>query len=86
MPKRCAAIMIALLMSLLGSASALAAECYPHCDYVHDYGPYDFTYIRDGLYAYPVCNWRGNCSPHYAYLYSPWWRGQIIIRPRVRAH
>ena len=84
MPKRCAAAAIVLVSSLLGVGSASATECYPNCDYIHDYGPYDYTYIRPGLYAYPRCDWRGNCLPHYAYIYSPWrGRGQIIIRPHV---
>ena len=46
-----------------------AAECYPHCDYNHYYGPLDFSYIRPGLYGYPVCGPRGECSPHH--VYSP---------------
>jgi hypothetical protein len=72
---------------LLQSAAWAAIDCAPHCDYYHDYGPYDFTYVRPGLFGYPVCDWHGNCLPHLAYRYSGayWgvpWHGVIIrIRP-----
>ena len=47
--------------------AVLAAECYPHCDYNHYYGPLDFTYVRPGLYGYSVCGPRGECAPHLVY-------------------
>ena len=73
------------------ATAASAASCYPHCDYNHFYGPYDFTYIRPGLYAYPVCGPRGECSPYLVYnrspypgfpypTYSPYPRPRIEIR------
>jgi hypothetical protein len=68
-------------------ATASAAECSPHCDYNHYYGPYDFSYIRPGLYAYPVCGLRGNCAPYLVYRNSGLPSGNIIVsfprRPRT---
>lgn len=68
---------------LIHSGVAEATDCAPHCDYVHDYGPYDFSYIRPGLFGYPVCDWRGDCSPYLIYRYSgrPWPGVTITIRP-----
>jgi hypothetical protein len=68
---------------LLQSATASAFDCSPHCDYVHDYGPIDFTYVRPGLFGYPVCDQYGNCSPHLVYRYGriPWRGVTITIRP-----
>jgi hypothetical protein len=63
-----------------GASAASAAECYPHCDYNHYYGPYDFSYIRPGLYAYPVCGPRGRCAPHLVYGYSGLRYGTIEVR------
>lgn len=77
---------IAMLGVLWGSGAALAVDCAPHCDFVHDYGPYDFSYIRPGLAGIPVCDRRGNCSPHLVYVYSgrpP--QVRIIVRPTPRA-
>lgn len=59
-----------------GPGKARAAECYPHCDYNHYYGPYDFSYVRPGLYAYPVCDPRGRCAPYLAYYGS----GELGVR------
>ena len=75
---------VAVLSSvLLGSGIAWAADCTPHCDYVHDYGPYDFSYVRPGLAGYPVCDWRGDCAPRIVYYYAGHRRPgvRIIIRP-----
>jgi hypothetical protein len=61
-----------------------AAECYPHCDYNHYYGPADFTYVRPGLYGYPVCGPRGECSPHLVYSPTGVRRWSVTIRfPRL---
>ena len=46
----------------LGAGTALAGDCSPHCDYYHDYGPYNFSYVEPGLTGYPVCYRQGNCS------------------------
>src|ERR1043166_1328029 len=43
------------LFALLIAAPAAAIECAPYCDYTHDYGPYDLSWKRPGLYAFPVC-------------------------------
>ncbi len=71
----------------LSATAAAAADCYPHCDYNHYYGPYDLTHVRPGLYAYPVCGPRGNCAPYSVYRYSGVPGGTIEIRfprrPRV---
>jgi hypothetical protein len=76
----------AILGLLWGVGAALAVDCAPHCDFVHDYGPYDFSYIRPGLAGIPVCDRQGNCSPHLVYVYSgllPQIR--IIVRPTRRS-
>jgi hypothetical protein len=63
---------------------ASAAECYPHCDYNHYYGPLDFTYIRPGLYGYQVCEARGECLPNPVYSTTRVSRGRVTIRfPRL---
>jgi hypothetical protein len=74
-------------VALCSAGTALAAECFPRCDYTHDYGPYDFTYIRPGLYGYPICGPRGNCLPNLVYSTSGYARrGNIEVRfiPRPR--
>jgi hypothetical protein len=68
----------AVSFAWLGVASA--QDCNPYCDYTHDYGPYDFTYVRPGLYGYPICGPDGSCSPRLAYSYSGFPRGRITIR------
>jgi hypothetical protein len=71
---------------LLAGASPAGAQvaCAPYCDFTHDYGPYDLTYIRPGLYAYPRCAPSGECSPYPVYSY-PRYRGvHITVRPRKR--
>jgi hypothetical protein len=76
----------AILSLLWGAGAALAVDCAPHCDFVHDYGPYDLSYIRPGLAGIPVCDRQGNCSPHLVYVYSghlPHIR--IIVHPTRRA-
>ena len=71
-----------LSLFLLGSGTVFAADCSPHCDYWHYYGPYDFSYIRPGLIGYPICDQRGNCSPHLIYIYSGHQRGRVTITVR----
>ena len=71
-------------LSLFGLGNALAEDCSPHCDYWHYYGPYDFSYIQPGLFAYPRCDRQGNCSPYLIYIYSGHRYGRIIIRPVLR--
>lgn len=88
MPRILAGVLLSLLLS--GSGAAWAFDCSPHCDHVHDYGPYDFSYVRPGLFAYPVCGPRGNCGPNLVYTYSgPPAPGTaatvtIVVHPRRR--
>ena len=60
--------------------TAAAFECYPHCDYNHRYGPYDLTYVRPGLFAYPVCGPRGDCAPRSVYVQAGPPTGNIEVR------
>lgn len=62
---------------------AFASDCAPHCDYVHDYGPYDLSWVSPGLVGIPVCDRQGNCSPHLVYrrFGRPWPRITITVRP-----
>jgi hypothetical protein len=69
-----------------GTGPVSAAECFPHCDYTHYYGPFDFTYVEPGLFGYPLCGQRGNCAPQLAYSTSGFRRGRITVRfPRLTA-
>lgn len=69
-----------------GTGAVSAAECFPYCDYNHYYGPHDFTYVRPGLFGYPRCDLRGNCSPQLVYSTSGFRRGRITVRfPRSTA-
>ena len=77
---------------LLVASPALAVECAPYCDYTHDYGPYDLSWKRPGLYAFPVCAPNGDCAPRAVHTRSPvsgwpywdYWRPgvRITVRPR----
>ena len=74
-------------LTLCSAGTVLAAECFPYCDYNHDYGPYDFTYVKPGLYGYATCGPRGYCLPRLTYSVAgraP--RGNIEVRtlPRPR--
>jgi hypothetical protein len=81
------------LFAFLIASPAFAIDCAPFCDYTHDYGPYDLSWKRPGLYAYPRCAPNGDCAPRAAHAYSPvsgwpWWpyRGvRITVRPRNRS-
>jgi hypothetical protein len=44
----------------LGTHAVLAVDCFPHCDFYSDYGPY---VIGPSLYCNPRCGLEGNCSP-----------------------
>jgi hypothetical protein len=68
-------------------AVAFAYDCAPHCDYVHDYGPYDLSWVAPGLVGFPLCDRGGNCSPHLVYrrFGHPWPRITITVRPMHRA-
>jgi len=64
------------LLVALAAGPAGAADCTPRCDFVHDYGPYDFTYARPGLYGWPHCGPTGECAPYLTYV---WQRPRIVI-------
>jgi len=70
------------------SGAAFADDCAPHCDYVHDYGPYDLSWVSPGLVGYPICDRRGDCSPHLVYrrFGRSWPDITITVRPTYRAH
>lgn len=57
------------VLCILSCAPAIASaqDCAPHCDYVHDYGPYDYSWVSPGLVGYPICDRAGNCLPHLVY-------------------
>lgn len=69
---------------LCAPAPAAAETCSLHCDYWHNYGPYDFSYISPGLLGYPLCDRYGNCSPHLVYVYPGHHRGRVIVRTVTR--
>jgi hypothetical protein len=77
MPKLIAAAVAAILAFAAGPAAA-EVGCTPNCDFTHDYGPYDYTWVRPGLYLYPRCGPSGNCSPHL--IRSSRYRGSVTIR------
>jgi len=86
MPNYFAVAFLALAFFCVGAPAVSAAECFPHCDYTHYYGPFDFTYIQPGLFGYPRCNAQGNCSPQLAYSATGFRPGRITVRfPRVKA-
>ncbi len=64
---------------LAGTGFAAAQQaCFPHCDYTHYYGPFDFSYIRPGLIGFPACGPQGDCAPYLAY--NPVSGGRITVR------
>jgi hypothetical protein len=44
----------------LGTTAALALDCFPHCDFYNNYGPY---VLGPSLYCNPRCDLQGNCTP-----------------------
>jgi hypothetical protein len=88
MPNHFALVFLASvsLGTWFGTGAVSAAECYPYCDYTHYYGPFDFTYVQPGLFGYPLCGPRGNCSPQLVYSTTGFRRGRITVRfPRLTA-
>src|SRR5262249_7500417 len=74
------------LATWFGTGAVAAAECLPYCDYNHYYGPFDFTYVQPGLFGYPLCGPRGNCSPQLVYSTTGFRRGRItVLFPRLTA-
>jgi len=84
---------VAAALFMFAASPAGAIECAPYCDYTHDYGPYDLTWKRPGLYGFPVCAPNGECAPRAVRVYSPvsgwpYWRYRgvrITVRPHVRS-
>ena len=72
---------IAVLSFFFFGSEVVLADCSERCDHYHDYGPYDFSYIRPGLLGWPVCDRQGNCSPYLIYTHPGYQRGQITVRP-----
>ena len=66
------------------SAQAVAGDCSPHCAWYHDYGPYNFSYIRPGLFGFPICDRHGDCSPYLVYVLNGHKIGSITIRSTSR--
>jgi hypothetical protein len=66
------------------SPARAEVECSPYCDYTHDYGPYDLTWIRPGLYAFPVCGPSGDCAPHAVHTYPRYRSVRITVRRHRR--
>jgi len=83
MPKIVTAAICMLVACAAAAPAAAQVSCAPNCDFFHYYGPYDFTYIRPGLYAYPRCGPDGNCSPYLAYSLPPF-RGRVTVRTLTR--
>jgi hypothetical protein len=77
-----AAAIASLPVLVPGTASA-EVDCAPYCDFIHDYGPQDFTYVRPGLYLYPRCGPSGYCSP-YLLSSTQRFRGRVTIRSFAR--
>ena len=74
---------VASLLLLMPGAASAEVDCAPYCDFTHDYGPQDFTYVRPGLFLYLRCGPSGYCSP---YLLSSWqrFRGRVTVRSLAR--
>ena len=76
---------LALIFGLASQPAAAEVDCAPNCDFTHYYGPYDYTWVRPGLYRYAYCGASGNCSPYV--ISSSRFRGRVtvrLVRPRPR--
>jgi hypothetical protein len=84
MPRFMPGFVAAVCGVLLGGSAPASAEidCTPYCDFVHYYGPHDFTYVRPGLFAYPRCGPSGDCSPYL--VSSRRYVGRITVRRIAR--
>jgi hypothetical protein len=58
MPRYLAAALLGV--SCFGTSAVSALDCFPHCDFYNDYGPY---VIGPTFYCNPRCGLQGNCSP-----------------------
>ena len=95
MSRLTAAAIASLLWLAPGPASA-QSDCVPYCDFTHDYGPRDFTwvrpggygpwqsiYVRPGLFLHPRCGPSGYCSP-YLLSSTQRFRGRVTVRTVAR--
>jgi hypothetical protein len=55
-------------------------SCEPYCDYLHDYGPRDLTYVHPGLFCYPRCFPNGTCAPYGYCTVSGARTGRVTVR------
>jgi len=81
MPKLIVAAIAAALAFTTGPAAA-EVGCAPNCDFTHYYGPYDYTWVRPGLFVFALCGPSGYCSPHL--IRSSRYRGTVTIRTLAR--
>ena len=85
-PKRVLTALSGFGFLIAGTGAGVAEQlCFPHCDYVHYYGPYDFSYKQPGLFGYPQCGPQGDCAPNLVYMMAvprPGPTGRITVRPR----
>jgi hypothetical protein len=84
-PNRPICFGLASLAVLLAGAAAAQEVCFPHCDYMHYYGPTDFTYVQPGLFGHlHHCGPQGNCAPYQTLSPSGILPGRITVRfPRA---
>ena len=80
---RIVAAAVCMLLGLAAGPAAADVDCAPYCDFTHYYGPYDFTYVRPGLYLYPYCGPSGSCSP-YLVTSAARYRGRVTVRSIAR--
>jgi hypothetical protein len=91
MPRCLAAAFVVLLAA--GSPARAEYDCNPYCDFVHYYGPLDFSYVYrrspvgftnagPGLFLYPHCAPNGTCSPYLISSYPRRPIGRVIVRTR----
>ena len=69
---------VAVILAALCGPAAAEVGCFPYCDFTHYYGPYDYTWVRPGLFLYPRCGPSGDCSPYV--IGSSRFRGRVTIR------
>jgi hypothetical protein len=58
-----AAAIIGLMSGFAASPAAAYVDCYPYCDFTHDYSPADRQWERPGKFCHPRCDRLGNCAP-----------------------
>ena len=79
------AAVLAVALAIAVRPAAAQVSCAPYCDFTHFYGPFDFTWVRPGLFLYPSCVPSGECSPFLIYSPRVPFRGRVtvhLLRPR----